>query len=67
MTGVAQSERETVPCSYCTGPVSRDVGPRCAACAVYIHVECANEFEGCPTFGCQNSPDMRKYQSGEGI
>lgn len=32
-----------------------------------MHADCALDFDGCATYGCENSPDMKKYQGGEGI
>lgn len=54
------------PCNYCTGPVRAQSGPRCGACLSLIHRDCWSEFEGCPTYGCVNSPDMRQAASGQG-
>ena len=52
-------------CAYCTGFVDREFGPRCKACETFHHRDCWVEFEGCTTFGCENSPDMVKFQSDE--
>lgn len=54
--------KEEAFCAFCTGSVDRENGPRCDECGVYIHVDCWNEFGGCTTYGCANSPDMKKYQ-----
>lgn len=53
---------EITKCAYCTGPVSRENGPRCESCGVYHHVDCWAEFGGCTTYGCTLSPDMIKFQ-----
>lgn len=53
------------PCSYCSGPLKRDTGPFCDACESFIHRDCWKEFEGCPTYGCENSPDMRAKASSQ--
>ena len=53
---------EFVPCAFCTGPVERNLGPRCTSCGVYLHVACWNDFGGCTTYGCENSEDMIKFQ-----
>ncbi len=55
----ASTEFNFGPCSYCTGPIRSQTGPRCAGCLSLIHRDCWNEFDGCTTYGCVNSPDMR--------
>jgi len=53
------------PCSFCAGPLRTDSGPRCELCLSVIHRDCWVSFEGCPTYGCANSPDMRVAQNVE--
>jgi hypothetical protein len=48
-------------CAFCTGPVVRESGPRCNDCGVFHHYECWKEFGGCTTYGCVQSPDMKKF------
>ncbi len=64
MPEVTETADEIAQCGYCTGDVSRTAGPRCDQCAVFHHVDCWNEFTGCVTYGCSNSPDMKKFQGG---
>jgi hypothetical protein len=55
------------PCSYCTGPVRAQSGPRCGSCLALIHRDCWVDFDGCPTYGCVNSPDMRQAAGSPGV
>jgi hypothetical protein len=52
---------ELVPCAFCSGIVDRQIGPRCESCGSYHHQVCWVEFDGCTTYGCPNSSDMRKF------
>jgi hypothetical protein len=52
-------------CALCMDAVNPDFGPKCIACKSAHHRDCWIEFNGCTTFGCTESPDMREYQSTE--
>jgi len=65
MAASKKAETTTVSCGYCSGDVDFERGPRCELCGVYHHKDCWNEFGGCVTFGCPNSPDMKKFQGGQ--
>lgn len=45
-------------CSFCTGLISAEFGPRCDSCGAFTHLDCWNKAGGCPTRGCRNSPSQ---------
>lgn len=59
------AEEAIATCAYCTGEINRAFGPRCPRCEVYHHRDCWIEFDGCTTYGCPESPDMKAYQTSE--
>jgi hypothetical protein len=56
------ADNEDAVCAYCTGEVNREFGPRCPECQAFHHFQCWVDFGGCTTYGCKESPDMKKFQ-----
>ncbi len=53
MLRVRPREARSVRCAVCHDSLAESIA--CPACAAVLHVECASDFERCPTLGCKGS------------